>query len=167
MWLLYVPILRSRRCEKLYLLGQIHFKCWHCYNLTYRTIQEHGKRQSLVKVMAESSPWSVRHWNAFWNNRWPGRTWKPRFAIYTNFEKKDVLFYLRLGSGFTMQWEIKSRSNWRSMISAMYPRTSGCSWCWSLLNDRKRRIRRRWAFKWGIPACKGILDKILNPIKNK
>lgn len=61
----------GRRCEKLYLPpGQFHFKCRHCYNLTYRTRQEHRKYQSLAKVMAESSPWSVKHWNAFLNNRW-------------------------------------------------------------------------------------------------
>ena len=61
----------SRRCEKLYLPpGQFHFKCRYCYDLTYRTRQEHRKYQSLAKVMAESSPWSVKHWNAFLNNRW-------------------------------------------------------------------------------------------------
>ena len=59
----------QRRCEKLYLPPeQIRFKCRLCYDLSYRTRQEHRKYQSLAKLLASSSPWSVEHWNAFLNN---------------------------------------------------------------------------------------------------
>ena len=61
----------SRRCEKLYLPpGQFYFKCRLCHDLSYRTRQEHRKYQSLAKVLAESSPWSVKSWNSFLNSRW-------------------------------------------------------------------------------------------------
>lgn len=61
----------GRRCRHLHLPpGQSCFRCRLCHDRSYRTRQEHRKYQSLAKVMAESSPWSVKHWNTFLNNRW-------------------------------------------------------------------------------------------------
>ncbi len=61
----------SRHVTKLHKpFDKLHFRCRHCHNLTYRSIQERRKYQSLARRLAQGTSVSPKHMERFLLSDW-------------------------------------------------------------------------------------------------
>ncbi len=61
----------SRRVTKLHKpYNKLRFRCRHCHNLTYRSVQERRKYQSLARRLAEGTGVSAEYMERFLQSDW-------------------------------------------------------------------------------------------------